>query len=221
MSSAHSATTNRRQSSGQEAWGGDGVDSDANLAVRLLAQRSAPLTVATGTDHRPSFGNETSSTTHASGPITGTIRSAIRRRTGNRIPRGLVHELLQVLLVPVRPAADPPSPAPTCGGLPASAAAGSSRPSSAGPCAARTRTRAPRTPLRGTCETARRRFRSRSRGRTGPIPQAARGDSEAVLTCGIALVVRPLGLVETTRGRPFGKPGGSARTAECRMHWRS
>lgn len=37
---------------------------------------------ATTTDIRPSLGNDTSSTAQASGPINGTIRSAIRRRTG-------------------------------------------------------------------------------------------------------------------------------------------
>jgi hypothetical protein len=37
---------------------------------------------ATATDIRPSFGNDTSSITNASGPIRGTSRWAIRRRTG-------------------------------------------------------------------------------------------------------------------------------------------
>ncbi|EMF56991.1 hypothetical protein SBD_1528 [Streptomyces bottropensis ATCC 25435] len=37
---------------------------------------------ATATDIFPSLGNDTSSTAQASRPITGTIRSAIRRRTG-------------------------------------------------------------------------------------------------------------------------------------------
>jgi hypothetical protein len=58
----------------------DRVHAHRDLAVGLFAQRSAVL-VGDGDRDPASLGNDTSSTAQASGPINGTIRWAIRRRT--------------------------------------------------------------------------------------------------------------------------------------------
>jgi hypothetical protein len=58
------------------------MDADRDLTVRPLADR--PAVLASHPDRRlPHLGNNTSSTTHTSGPITSDSRSAIRRRTGS------------------------------------------------------------------------------------------------------------------------------------------
>jgi hypothetical protein len=80
-SSVHSRGRNSRQFSGQEAVSETACTLTATWQLACLP--SAPqYWGATPTDILPSLGNDTSSTAQASGPACGTIRSAIRRRTG-------------------------------------------------------------------------------------------------------------------------------------------
>ena len=80
-SCAHSSGTNSRHCSGQEAVSETACTLTATWQLACLP-KAPQYWCATATDIFPSLGNDTSSTAHASGPILGTIRCAIRRRTG-------------------------------------------------------------------------------------------------------------------------------------------
>lgn len=77
------------------------MNSDRDLVVGPLAQRAAVLP-GHPTDMSPSSGTDTSPIAQATGSTSGSIRSPMRHCTGSQSRGGLVHELLQVLLVTVR-----------------------------------------------------------------------------------------------------------------------
>jgi hypothetical protein len=91
---------NNRQSRGQDASSVAAFTDTATWQLPTLPNEPEYWR-ATPTECLPNFGNPVSSITHASGAISALILSASARRNRHPIPRRLIHELLQALLITV------------------------------------------------------------------------------------------------------------------------